>query len=141
MRRLLSLALALALVPALVSAQDQAPKITGIDWQLLAIDGQMTDAPATLRVEEDGTLAGAAPCNRWSAMNTATLPTLTLSPIRATRMACDRLADEQVFFDALAAMTAIAADGERNLVLTGPEGRSMEFVIERTVCKTCKADG
>ena len=141
MRRLLSLAFALALVPAMSSAQDPALTITGIDWQLLALDGQVTDAPATLRLEADGTLAGAAPCNRWSAMNTATLPTLTLSPIRATRMACDRLDDEQVFFAALSAMTAMAPDGERNLILTGPDGRSMEFVIERTVCKTCKPGG
>lgn len=135
MRRLL--VLALTLLPTMSPAQT----ITGIDWQLLAIDGVVTDAPATLRLEADGTLAGAAPCNRWSAMNTATLPALTLGPIRATRMACDRLDDEQVFFEALSAMTAMAPDGDRNLILTGPDGRSMEFVIERTVCKTCKSGG
>jgi heat shock protein HslJ len=135
MRRLL--VLALTLLPTMSPAQT----ITGIDWQLLAIDGVVTDAPATLRLETDGTLAGAAPCNRWSAMNTATLPALTLGPIRATRMACDRLDDEQVFFEALSAMTAMAPDGDRNLILTGPDGRSMEFVIERTVCKTCKSGG
>jgi heat shock protein HslJ len=137
MRRFPSLALAVALSSGMALAQDPAPKITGIDWQLLAIDGTVTDTSATLRLEADGTLSGAAPCNRWSTMNTATLPDLALGGIRATRMACDRLADEQVFLDTLAAMTAMALDGDRNLVLTGPEGRSLEFVIERTVCKTC----
>ena len=141
MRRLMPLALALAMVPAMASAQDPATKIAGIDWQLLAIDGQETDAPATMRLEADGTLAGSAPCNRWSTMNRATLPDLSLGGIRATRMACDRLDDEQKFFEALAAMTSMALDGDRNLVLNGPDGRSMEFVIERPVCKTCKQGG
>jgi heat shock protein HslJ len=135
MRRLLILAL--TLLPSMSPAQT----ITGVDWQLLAIDGQVTDAPATLRIGSDGTLAGAAPCNRWSAMNTATLPALTLGPIRATRMACDRLDDEQAFLAALSAMTAMALDGQRNLVLTGPDGRSMEFGRDQTVCRTCKPGG
>ncbi len=135
MRRLLILAL--TLLPSMSPAQT----ITGIDWQLLAIDGVVTDTSATLRIEADGTLAGAAPCNRWSTMNAATLPALQLRGIRATRMACDKLAEEQVFFDALSAMTRLEPDGDRNLVLTGPDGRSMEFVIERPVCKTCKTGG
>lgn len=135
MRRLL--VLALTLLPGMSSAQT----ITGIDWQLLAIDGVVTETQATLRIEADGTLAGAAPCNRWSSMNAATLPALELRGIRATRMACDKLDEEQAFFDALSQMTSMAPDGEHNLVLTGPDGRSMEFVIERTVCKTCKPGG
>jgi heat shock protein HslJ len=135
MRRLL--VLARTLLPGMSPAQT----ITGIDWQLLAIDGVVTDTRATLRIEADGTLAGAAPCNRWSSMNAATLPALELRGIRATRMACDKLDEEQAFFDALSQMTSMAPDGERNLVLTGPDGRSMEFVIERTVCKTCKPGG
>ncbi len=135
MRRLL--VLALTLLPTTLPAQN----LTGIDWQLLAIDGAMTDTTATLQIGADGSLAGAAPCNRWSAMNSATLPALQLGGIRATRMACDKLADEQAFFDAMSAMTAMALDGDRNLVLTGPDGRSMEFVVERTVCKTCKPGG
>jgi heat shock protein HslJ len=131
-------AVLVALFPLSATAQTAAP----IDWQLLAIDGVVTDMRATLRLSEDGTVSGQAPCNRWSAMNDKTLPELNLSAIRATRMACDRLADEQVFFDALAAMTSLAPEGSRNLILTGPDGRSMEFVSDLmnslTTCKTCK---
>ena len=142
MRRLSTpaLALVLSLIPAMAPAQP----LTGIDWQLLAIDGVVTDISATLRLEPDGGIAGAAPCNRWSTRNTASLPTLTLGGIRATRMACYRPAEEQQFFDTLSAMTRLEQDGSRNLVLTGPEGRSMEFVIDRmnslTRCKTCPSD-
>jgi heat shock protein HslJ len=127
----------LTLLPGMTPAQT----LTGIDWQLLAIDGALTDTRTTLRIEDDGTLAGAAPCNRWSAMNTATLPSLKLGPIRATRMACDRLAEEQAFFDALSVMTSLTADGDRNLILTGPDGRSMEFGLDGAACKTCKPGG
>lgn len=139
MRRLVALALTLTL--ALLPGMSPAQTITGIEWQLLAIDGAVTDTSATLRIEEDGTLAGAAPCNRWSSVNGAELPALELRGIRATRMACDKLDEEQAFFTVLALMTRLAPDGDRNLVLTGPDGRSMEFVIERTVCKTYKVGG
>ena len=135
MRRLL--ALALALCPAMAPAQT----FTDIYWQLLAIDGQLTETPAKLRIDKDNVLAGAAPCNRWSAMNGVDLPGLSLGAIRSTRMACDKLAEEQAFFDALALMKTVTQDGERNLVLSGPDGRTMEFVLDRTdsqtACKTC----
>lgn len=129
----LVLAFALGTLPAL------AQSVPVTDWQLLAIDGVLTDIPATLSLTADGSLAGKAPCNNWSANNAATLPALDLKGIRATRMACDRLADEQRFFDTLSAMTTLAFDGETNLILTAPDGRSLEFVPQLTVCKTCAA--
>ncbi|MBA3908717.1 MAG: META domain-containing protein [Rhodobacter sp.] len=133
-------ALVLALFPSMAPAQT----INGIDWQLLAIDGTATDTHATLRIEADGIITGDAPCNRWSTVNSATPPALQMRGIRATRMACDKLADERVFFEALSGMTALRPDGDSNLVLTGPDGRSMEFVRDimsnPTTCKTCKAD-
>lgn len=136
--RHLSLALALAGFPAM--AQDAHVG----DWQLLAIDGALTDIPATLSVAENGGLSGKAPCNSWSASNAATLPALDLKGIRATRMACDRLPDEQLFFDALSAMTTLAQEGEKNLILTAPDGRSLEFVLASVSslpeCKTCKPE-
>jgi heat shock protein HslJ len=135
MRRLL--ALALSLFPALSSAQE----MTEIDWQLLAIDGVFFDAKATLRIGRDGVISGRAPCNSWSTMTRATLPDLSIRGIRATRMACDKLAEEQAFFDRLADMTAARIEGGRNLVLTGPDGHSLEFVADPmnslTVCVTC----
>jgi heat shock protein HslJ len=137
MRRLL--ALALTLIPAMSTAQD----MTETDWRLLAIDGVVVgyDVAATLRIGADGTIAGKAPCNSYSAANKGPLPTLSLGGIRATRMACDKLDQEQAFFDALSAMAEARMDGSRNLILTGPEGRSMEFVLDLmnslTKCTTC----
>ncbi|MBL9049263.1 MAG: META domain-containing protein [Tabrizicola sp.] len=141
MRRL---ALALLVATALtgpVSAKDP----TGIDWQLLAIDGKVVDIPATLRIEASGSLSGHAPCNSFGARNLARYPELDLQGIRSTKRACDRLDQEQAFFSALKSMTRAEQTGERNLVLLGPDGRSMEFVVDLmnslTVCTTCpKAD-
>lgn len=131
----------LILVLALVPGMSPAQTITDIDWQLLAINGAITESGTTLRIGVDGALTGAAPCNSWSSTNAATLPALELRGIRATRRACNKLADEKLFFDTLSAMTTMALEGDRNLVLTGPDGRSMEFVIERTVCRTCRTGG
>lgn len=139
MRRFLTFALALIVLPGVAPAQGY----TGLTWDLLAIDGQVVEDRATLRIDVDNVLAGAAPCNRWSATNGADLPALQLGAIRSTRMACDKLAAEQAFFDALSLMTSLAPDGDSNLILTGPDGHSMEFVIDRTrsltVCQTCPA--
>jgi heat shock protein HslJ len=140
------LALVLTLILAVMPTLAPAQTMTGIDWQLLAIDGIRTDAQASLRIEEDGAIGGQAPCNRWSVANGAVLPALALAGIRATRMACDRLDDEQVFFDALSVMTALEPEGDSTLILTGPDGRSMEFVRDATdsavLCFTCaEGDG
>jgi heat shock protein HslJ len=133
------LALVLAVFPAMANAQD----MTGLDWQLLAIDQEVVgfDIVATLRIEVDGTITGKAPCNSYGSRNTATLPALSIGGIRATRMACDKLKEEQTFFDALSVMTEARMEGAKNLVLTGPDGRMMEFVLDRmnslTICTTC----
>jgi heat shock protein HslJ len=141
MRRILSIALSLSVAPLMASAQTYSDAY----WQLLAIDGTRTEGRATLRIDKDNVLAGAAPCNRWMAMNGPDLPALALGAIRSTRMACDRLAEEQAFFAALTLMTQVALDGERNLILSGPDGRSMEFVPDGAdnaseTCKTCLPD-
>lgn len=140
MRRFLPVALplVLAILPAMAPAQT----IHGIDWQLIAIDGALTETRATLRIEEDGVLSGQAPCNRWSSMNSAPLPAVALHGISATRMACDKLSEEQAFFEVLSLMTALQPEGDSTLILTGPDGRSMEFARDttdsETSCKTCK---
>ncbi|NHB75127.1 META domain-containing protein [Rhodobacter calidifons] len=108
-----------------------AQDATGIEWELLAIDGLVVDIPATLSVNAEGTLSGKAPCNRYMGRNQASLPDLKLGGVAATRMACDRLDDEQAFFTALSVMTRLDMRGDDTLVLTGPDGRSMEFTRGR----------
>ena len=118
-----------------------AADITGLSWQLLAIDGAIIDATATLEMTSQGAITGQAPCNSFGAQNAAALPALSIGPIRATRMACDKLNEEQVFFDALGKMTTARLEGGTNLILSGETGQTMEFVLDRadhaTVCLTC----
>ncbi|MGL5011913.1 MAG: META domain-containing protein [Paracoccaceae bacterium] len=104
-----------------VQAQD-APVV----WRLVSLNGADFTARATLSFLEDGTLQGEGPCNGFGGQLTALPPAWAMGAVRATRMACDDLAAEQVFFDALAAMTAAAVTAE-SLTLTGPEGAVMVF--------------
>ncbi len=142
MRRLPFAAVCLVVASAMAPVTALAQTYTDAYWQLLAMDGTRTEVRATLRIDTDNVLAGAGPCNRWSVNNRADLPALLLGGIRATRMACDRMSEEMGFFDTLGAMTGVALDGARNLILTGPDGRSMEFVPDGADpmaedCKTC----
>lgn len=121
--RVLPLLAGIAMTACTAQAQDP----TGIEWTLRALDGQAVDIPATLTVGPAGEISGKAPCNSYGGMNMATLPEMKLSALRATRMACDRLADEDIYFAALSAMTRLERVDERTLRLTGPDGRSMEF--------------
>jgi heat shock protein HslJ len=140
-RTVLNVTTALTLATALTPTMTAAQTIPDTDWQLLAVDGLVIDYSATLRVDANGQISGKAPCNSWSAQNGADLPDLALKGIRATRMACDQLSEEQAFFDQLALMTKAELNGTRNLILTGLEGQSMEFVSDRmnslTTCETC----
>lgn len=145
MRFLTCLAAPVFGVLALTACIAQAEDPTGIEWELLAIDGQVVDIPATLTVHAGGGISGKAPCNSYAASNLSSLPELSLSGLRSTRMACDRLADEQHFLDVLSSMTGIAQPDARTLVLTGPGGRTMEFVDDLgstlTRCTTCGPKG
>lgn len=134
MRKILT-ALCLLTSPAL------AEEITAGEWQLLALDGARFAESASLAIDAAGKIAGRAPCNRYFGTNGATLPALSLGGLGATRMACGALAEEQAYLTALGAMTA-AELRDDHLILTGPEGRVMEFVrdpgAKDLVCLTCR---
>lgn len=95
-------------------------------WQLRALDGADYAATAILQLDPDGRLSGRAPCNSFGGMATIAGTGFRTGPIRATRMACPELREEQAFFSALADMTAIQTDGE-TLSLSNAAGRSMVF--------------
>lgn len=125
--RLLPLLAALAASAAMTACTADTLDPTGVEWRLAAIDGSAVDMPATLAVDGSGAISGKAPCNRYSGQNQASLPDLKVPGFMSTKMACDRLDDEQVFFTALSAMTRLEMRDNDTLVLTGPDGRSMEF--------------
>jgi heat shock protein HslJ len=72
----------------------------------------------------NGTMAGSAGCNQFTAPYTVEGETLTVGDIVTTRMACDGpvMQQEQAFVDALGAATSLRVDGT-NLVLTHPDGQ------------------
>ena len=141
-----SLAMSATAALALSPVINLAEVIQDRDWQLLAVDGTplAADVFATLRFAADGQVSGQAPCNAFSTENRSALPEISLGPIKATKMACAALAEEVSFFNTLTQMQTAALGGEATLILTGPDGHSLEFVLDRTdsttTCKTCAAD-
>ena len=95
-------------------------------WRLVSIDGAPYAAGAVLEFPEAGIVEGEAPCNRFSAAQTAPYPWLDLGPVAATRRACLDLDAEQAFFEALGAMTLAEAQGDV-LILSNDAGREMVF--------------
>lgn len=124
-----TLALMLGAAPALANGDAPVPpEYIAPQWTLVAIDGQPAPARATIELIEPGRIAGQGPCNRWFAGQTGALPDFAVTAIGATRMACPEMEAEAEFFTALKAMTRAEVTGPVTLMLTGPDGRSMEFV-------------
>ncbi|MBO9468440.1 META domain-containing protein [Tropicibacter sp. R15_0] len=95
-------------------------------WHLTQIDGADFGADATLIFPKAGRVTGRAPCNSWSAPQTAPYPWFDLGPVAATKMACPDLAAEQRFFDHLAKMSISEVSGDV-LVLSNDQGGEMIF--------------
>ena len=95
-------------------------------WLLQSIDGQPYTARATLEFPEAGTIAGQAPCNRFSGAQSAPYPWFSAERIAVTKMACPELQDETLFLRALAEMTLVEVAGD-TLLLTNDTGREMVF--------------
>ena len=110
----------------------------GGEWHLVGLEGQRAPAPLSITFTTDGKVSGQAPCNRYFGSYSGTLPTLTLSALGSTRMACDALDVESVYFEALGAIQR-AEFAENRLFLIGPEGRIMEFsrAEDEVTCLSC----
>jgi heat shock protein HslJ len=128
-----TLSLAACVTPAMSEGE-----ISGVDWHLVGLEGQEVGWNASLRIDGDN-ITGKAPCNSWGAKSSASLPALSLGPIRATRMACPDLAAEAAFFETLQAMQRTELD-QGHLFLIGMEGRIMEFARDPAEpCLSCLA--
>lgn len=95
-------------------------------WVLTEIDGQPFLASATLTFPDEGTIAGNAPCNGYSASMSVPYPWFEVGPILSSKRACPSLAAETEFFDALESMTLSEVLGDV-LILSTVEGRKMVF--------------
>jgi len=95
-------------------------------FRLVEIDGAPFAATADISFPEPGIARGTAPCNSWSAAQTAPYPWIEIGPIAATKRACPELNAEQRFFSALADMAIAEISGDV-LILTGEDGGEMVF--------------
>lgn len=135
--RLSPLFAALALAACVSPAMSEA-EIEGVEWHLVGLEGQAVEWSASLRIDGDK-VAGKAPCNSWFGQNSASLPSVAIGSVGATRMACPDLAAERAFFEALQAMQRAEVD-QGHLYLIGMEGRIMEFARDPgEPCLSCLA--
>lgn len=102
-----------ALAPAL------AADLTG-RWTLTTLDGTAVAFTATLDLSDPGKLTGKAPCNSYFGKLRIKGDAFTPGPILATRMACDGLANENRYLQALQMVDTAALAGDR-LTLTGDQ--------------------
>lgn len=96
---------------------DPAALLQGGPWEVVEIGGKAVADPArtTLDFAPEGRLAGMAACNRYFGSYLLSREGLRLSPLGATRMACEPgvMDEERRFMEAAGRITgfAIAADG------------------------------
>jgi len=95
-------------------------------YTLVELNGEPFTANATITFSEEGQAKGEAPCNAWSAAQTAPYPWIDLGPIAATKRACLDLAAEQAFFDALTQASLAEVSGNV-LILSLEDGQEMVF--------------
>ncbi|HHB81769.1 MAG TPA: META domain-containing protein [Aliiroseovarius sp.] len=128
MRRITSLALLLLALLAACSGDEGlsayvAPNST---WQLSTLNSAPFPASASIAFPEPGRVTGHAPCNQFSAQQTAPYPWVEIKTIAATKMACDHGADEQSYFSALRAASIAEVSGN-SLILSNEHGLEMVF--------------
>ena len=116
--------IALLALSACMQAPAQ-PVATGV-YRLTSINSAPFAARATISFATPGQVSGNAPCNSYSGQLTAALPEFATSGIMSTEMGCAALADEGVFFAALATMTR-ADTAATQVVLSNPAGGRMVF--------------
>ena len=103
--------------------QTLAPAIAGDladHWTLTEIDGSHVTFTATLDLSQPGKLTGQAPCNSYGGTLSAEGQKFIPGPILSTKMACDELADENLYLQALQ-MTESAVVAGDLLTLTGEQ--------------------
>lgn len=103
----------------LTAAPAMAADLTGV-WSLNALDGAPVAFTATLDLSDPGKLTGRAPCNSYAGKLTTTGDAFTPGPILSTKMACDGLADENRYLQALQMVDTAAVAGD-HLTLTGEQ--------------------
>ena len=104
---------------------DPAELLQGGAWEVVEIDGKAVADPARVTVDfaPEGRLAGMAACNRYFGSYALSGEGLRLSPLGATKMACEpgAMEEERRFIEAAGRIDgfAIAADASLQLLAGG----------------------
>lgn len=115
----------LLLAPAALQAQQAIPPLLALEWTLAEVDGQPVGYSATISVDSEGRVTGRAPCNRYFAGFTGTLPEFRPEAMGSTRMACDAMVNEDAYFALLQGVDRLTGS-DRELHLSGA-GHSLIF--------------
>lgn len=99
---------------------------TDATWALVELYGKPFTARATIAFPSKGKVIGQAPCNTYGSTQTLPLPWIKFGPIVSTKMACPDMAAEQLFFEALSAMT-LAEVHANTMILSTEDGHEMIF--------------
>lgn len=108
------------------------PILPGTSWQLMEIDGEkiQTDTQTTLTFNEDGTVTGQAPVNRFAGnWHLSGVNGLTFSNVASTMLISTdsfAVATEQQYFSIINSITNYAVT-DNSLTLTDNTGDSLEF--------------
>lgn len=95
-------------------------------YQLTELSGEPFLAKAEISFPEQGTMTGKAPCNSFSARQSAPYPWFELGPVAATLSVCPEMEKEEEFFGVLGRMTLIEALGD-TIILRNDAGEEMVF--------------
>jgi heat shock protein HslJ len=95
-------------------------------YVLAEIDRIPVAARTTIRFPEEGRIIGDAPCNSFSADQTAPYPWFAPGPVAVTRIACPDLVEETRVLATLSEMTFAEVSGDV-VILTNGAGREMVF--------------
>lgn len=99
-------------------------------WHLQELDGVEFPAQASVQFPETGQVTGSGPCNRYSAIQTAPYPWISVEAVAATKRACPDLQQEQQFFEMLQSMSLAEVSGDA-LLLSDDTGRQMLFRVDQ----------
>ena len=95
-------------------------------FTLQSLNGAPFIPEATIDLSKTGQVTGRAPCNTYSANQTALYPWFNLGPIAATKAACPALDQEQKFFSVLGRATLVEVAG-KTLILSNTDGVELIF--------------
>jgi len=124
--KILILTLALSL-SACLKDETISGQISSADvWVLQSLNNTPVSSRITLSFPQKGRIAGQAPCNQYAGKQSAPLPWFEVAAIASSKMACNNLALESLYFKTLAKMTLIE-QRETSLLLTNDSGGSLQF--------------